>query len=483
MTSDVGLRSERGPILLAVMVATGLVAIDSTILATAVPSIVRRPRRLLAVPVAVLDLPARPGGDGAGLREARRHLRAQADHPVRHRAVPARLDPLRLRLEHAGADRVPRGAGPRRRRRSCRSRSRSSATSTRSRSAPRRRATSPACGRSSSVVGPTLGGVFAQFARWRVDLLRQHPAVPGRGLAAGPQLPREGRAQTHRIDYAGAILLTVGLTLLILGVLEGGQAWAWNSAASIGVFGARRACCWSRSCSSSAARPSRCCRSGSSRRRLLLTTDLIGVRRRRRADRPHLLRADLPRGGARHRSAGRRPRARRADDRLADRGVARRPVLPAHRLPLDGADRHRRSWSLATVPLALLAPHAVGRRRSRSSASSSASAWGFADGRRRLIAAQSSVRGTSAASSPAPTCSRARSAAPSASRSSARSRTASSVAGGERMRAPSPRPPGGLRRGPDRRGAGRGGGARPFRRRRSRSCPGRAPARSTRSTE
>ena len=38
--ADVGLRSERGPILLSVMLSVGLVAIDSTILATAVPSIV-----------------------------------------------------------------------------------------------------------------------------------------------------------------------------------------------------------------------------------------------------------------------------------------------------------------------------------------------------------------------------------------------------------------------------------------------------------
>ena len=38
--SSIGLRSERGPILLSVMLATGLVAIDSTILATAVPSVV-----------------------------------------------------------------------------------------------------------------------------------------------------------------------------------------------------------------------------------------------------------------------------------------------------------------------------------------------------------------------------------------------------------------------------------------------------------
>ncbi len=40
MTSNVGLRSERGPILLAIMVSTALVAIDSTVIATAVPSIV-----------------------------------------------------------------------------------------------------------------------------------------------------------------------------------------------------------------------------------------------------------------------------------------------------------------------------------------------------------------------------------------------------------------------------------------------------------
>src|SRR5690242_7320961 len=37
----VGFRSDRGPILIALMLSTGLVAIDSTVVATAVPSIVR----------------------------------------------------------------------------------------------------------------------------------------------------------------------------------------------------------------------------------------------------------------------------------------------------------------------------------------------------------------------------------------------------------------------------------------------------------
>src|SRR5512141_2414509 len=38
---DIGLRSERGPVLIAVMLSTALVALDQTIVSTAVPSIVR----------------------------------------------------------------------------------------------------------------------------------------------------------------------------------------------------------------------------------------------------------------------------------------------------------------------------------------------------------------------------------------------------------------------------------------------------------
>lgn len=40
VTSQIGLRSERGPVLLALMVATGVVAVEATILSTAIPAIV-----------------------------------------------------------------------------------------------------------------------------------------------------------------------------------------------------------------------------------------------------------------------------------------------------------------------------------------------------------------------------------------------------------------------------------------------------------
>jgi len=88
----------------------------------------------------------------------------------------------------------------------------------------------------SSVVGPTLGGVFAALGIWRGIFLVNIPLC----LLAGWMLIRsfheEIERTKHRIDYPGAALLTVSLSLLILGALEGGQAWAWNSSASIAVF-------------------------------------------------------------------------------------------------------------------------------------------------------------------------------------------------------------------------------------------------------
>ena len=42
----------------------------------------------------------------------------------------------------------------------------------------------------------------------------------------------------HRVDYLGSSLLAVGGTLLLLALLEGGVAWAWDSATSVSLFAA-----------------------------------------------------------------------------------------------------------------------------------------------------------------------------------------------------------------------------------------------------
>ncbi|MFF7293716.1 MFS transporter [Microbacterium sp. NPDC008134] len=89
----------------------------------------------------------------------------------------------------------------------------------------------------SSVVGPALGGIFAQLDAWRWIFFVNVPLC----LIAGWMLLRKYTEQKvqaqHRIDYLGAVLLTVGLTGLILGMLEGGNAWEWISAPSALCFG------------------------------------------------------------------------------------------------------------------------------------------------------------------------------------------------------------------------------------------------------
>ena len=55
----------------------------------------------------------------------------------------------------------------------------------------------------SAVVGPTLGGVFSEYADLALDLLRQHPAVPAGRLDAGRAAStRTVQRRQHRIDYA-----------------------------------------------------------------------------------------------------------------------------------------------------------------------------------------------------------------------------------------------------------------------------------------
>lgn len=88
----------------------------------------------------------------------------------------------------------------------------------------------------SSVVGPALGGFFAQYWTWRAIFYLNIPVGMGAVIMLQRHLHEDVVRREHRIDYAGAAVLTAALSILILALLEGGVDWSWTSATSLTLF-------------------------------------------------------------------------------------------------------------------------------------------------------------------------------------------------------------------------------------------------------
>ncbi len=86
------------------------------------------------------------------------------------------------------------------------------------------------------VIAPAIGGVFAEFVSWRWIFIVNLPiGAVALALIAANFHERVVR-RSHRIDYAGSMLLLASAGLLIFGLLQGGTAWAWTSLPSLAVF-------------------------------------------------------------------------------------------------------------------------------------------------------------------------------------------------------------------------------------------------------
>ena len=235
--ASVGLRSERGPILLAVMLSIGLVAIDATILATAVPAVVDDLggftsfpwlfsiyllAQAVSVPIygKVADLYGRKPVMllGIGLFVVGSLLCGIAW------SMPA-LIVFRL-VQGLGAGAVqPMGM-----------------TIVGDIYSMAERAKVQGYIASvwalASVVGPTLGGIFADYLSWRWIFLVNLPLGAVAGWVMWKRYDERVEVRKHRIDFLGAGLLAAGGTLLLLGLLEGGVHWAWGSVLGLGIFAA-----------------------------------------------------------------------------------------------------------------------------------------------------------------------------------------------------------------------------------------------------
>ena len=235
MSTNLGLRSERGPILLALMVTTGLIAIDATILATAVPTITkdlggfalfpwlfsiyllaqavsvpiysklsdvvgRKPIILIGIGLFILGSVLCGVAWSMPALIAFRAIQGLGAGAVQPMGITIAGDIYTI-AERAKAQGYLASVWA-----------------------------------LSSVVGPTLGGVFSQFDIWRGIFFVNVPLGALAAFLIIRNFHEVIEKRTHKVDYLGAVLLTAALSLLILALLEGGQAWAWNSWQSIGAF-------------------------------------------------------------------------------------------------------------------------------------------------------------------------------------------------------------------------------------------------------
>ncbi len=87
-----------------------------------------------------------------------------------------------------------------------------------------------------TVVGPTLGGLFTDHASWRWCFYVNVPLAILMIAMAARTLPRLRAVARPVIDYLGIGLVALGVSALILGLEFGGNEYPWGSWQIIGLF-------------------------------------------------------------------------------------------------------------------------------------------------------------------------------------------------------------------------------------------------------
>lgn len=89
----------------------------------------------------------------------------------------------------------------------------------------------------SAVIGPAIGGFLVQYASWHWVFYINIPIGIAALVVIGYLFHEKVTPRHHVIDYWGSILLMVSMGALILGLLEGGVDWTWASWQSVLALG------------------------------------------------------------------------------------------------------------------------------------------------------------------------------------------------------------------------------------------------------
>lgn len=89
-----------------------------------------------------------------------------------------------------------------------------------------------------SILGPALGGLIVDHASWRWIFYVNIPVGALALVVIAATLPSDESRLEHRLDYVGAGLLAGATAGLLLGLVWGGREYSWGSVHVLGALGA-----------------------------------------------------------------------------------------------------------------------------------------------------------------------------------------------------------------------------------------------------